>query len=145
MIIRNPAQEAAWSISYPLFYILAAVATGMLIRAHPLPLLGAASFTQDFWYAIPLERIWGRLPAILVTTLLFTAWHLPTRFLLAHGAEGRAGDFVSILMGTGISVAGAGLIIGWIWDRNRNLPFLIALHAGIDTLPILSSLLEIQV
>jgi len=92
-----------------------------------------------------LERIWGRLPAILVTTLLFTAWHLPTRFLLAHGAEGQAGNIVSILLGTGIPVAVVGLIISWMWDRNRNLPLLIALHTGIDTLPVLSSLLKIQV
>jgi membrane protease YdiL (CAAX protease family) len=92
-----------------------------------------------------LERIWGRLPAILVTTLLFTAWHLPTRFLLAHGAEGQAGNFASILMGTGIPVAVVGLIISWMWDRNRNLLLLIALHTGIDTLPVLSSLLKIQV
>lgn len=242
MIIRNPAREAAWSISYALFYVLAAVATGLLIRTRPLPLLGAANFTQDFWYVVPfkiglllvvpvaaflmngyrlsdllagwkakprpiiriflayilgvavnfgrvrgiggafhnfpgselvlriglalvlpflmaglpeefffrgvlqtrLERIWGRLPAILVNTLLFTAWHLPTRFLLAHGAEGQAGNFVSILMGTGIPVAGVGLIISWMWDRNRNLPLLIALHSGIDTLPVLSFLLKIQ-
>lgn len=243
MIIRNPAQEAAWSIGYALFYVLAAVATGLLIRSRPLPLLGAADFSQDFWYVIPfkiglllvvpvvaflmhgdrvsallpgwkasprpilriflayilgvavnfthvrgivgayhnfpgpelvlriglalvlpflmaglpeefffrgvlqtrLERIWGRLPAILVTTLLFTAWHLPTRFLLAHGAEGQAGNIVSILLGTGIPVAVVGLIISWMWDRNRNLPLLIALHTGIDTLPVLSSLLKIQV
>jgi membrane protease YdiL (CAAX protease family) len=243
MIIHNPTGEAVWSISYALFYVLAAVATGMLIRTHPLPLLGAADFTQDFWYAVVfkiglllvvplavfwragyrfsallpewrlsggsifrillaylvgvavnfsrvkgivnalpgfqdrelvlrigvalvlpffmagfpeefffrgvlqtrLERIWGRLPAVLATSFLFTAWHLPTRFLLAHGVEGQAGNFVSVLMGTGISVTVVGLILAWMWDRNRNLPWLIALHTGIDTLPVLSSLLKIHV
>jgi membrane protease YdiL (CAAX protease family) len=243
MIIHNRIREAAWSISYALFYVLAAVATGMLIRAHPLPLLGAADFTQDFWYAVVfkiglllivpltvfwragyrfsamlpewkvsggsifrvflaylagvavnfsrvrgivgalpgfqgrelvlrigvalvlpffmagfpeefffrgvlqtrLERIWGRLPGILTTTLLFAAWHLPTRFLLASGVEGQAGNFVSVLMGTGISVTVVGLILAWMWDRNRNLPWLIALHTGIDTLPVLSSLLKIKI
>ncbi len=55
MIIRNPAQEAAWSIGYALFYVLAAVATGLLIRSRPLPLLGAADFSQDFWYVIPFK------------------------------------------------------------------------------------------
>lgn len=242
MIIRNPTGEAAWSIGYALFYILAAVAAGLLIRARPLPLLGAADFTQDFWYAVVfkigllllvplavfwragyrfsvlvpewrasvgsifriflaylfgvavnfsrlhgivsalpsfqkgelalrigvalllpffmaglpeefffrgvlqtrLERMWGRLPAVLATSLLFTAWHLPTRFLLAHGAEGQAGNFVSVLIGTGIPVAVVGLILAWLWDRNRNLPWLIALHTGIDTLPVLSSLLKIH-
>ncbi len=243
MVIHNPAVEAAWSIGFAIFYILVSVATGLLIRAYPMPLLGAANFTQDFWYVfvfkiglllvIPmavylrngyrfrdllpectvskraifrislaylfgvavnfsrvkgivsafsafthrelilrigvalvlpflmaglpeeffyrgilqtrLERIWGRIAAILVASLFFTAWHLPTRFFLAHGAEGTAGDFFSVLMGTGVSVTVVALILAWLWDRNRNLPWLIALHTGIDTLPVLSSLLKIQV
>ncbi len=243
MTIHNPSGEAAWSIGYALFYILASVATGLLIRAWPLPLLGAADFTQDFWYAVVfkigllliipvaiffragyrltsllpewrttvrsisgiflayligvainfgrvrgianalpnfqdgdlvlrigvalvlpllmagfpeefffrgvlqtrLERIWGRLPAILTATILFTAWHLPTRFLLAHGVEGQAGNFMSVLIGTGIPVAVVALFLAWMWDRNRNLPWLVALHTGIDTLPVLSSLLKVHV
>ena len=90
-----------------------------------------------------LERVWGRLPAIIVAALLFTAWHLPSRYLLATGAEGKAGDLVSVLVGTGLPVFVVGLIFGWAWDRWRNLPALVFIHWGIDTLPSVASFLKI--
>jgi uncharacterized protein len=90
-----------------------------------------------------LEASWGRLIAIAVTLVLFVAWHLPTRYLLANGVEGQAGDFGSVLLGTGAPVAVVGLVLGLAWDRWRNLPALIALHAGIDTLPIVSSMMRV--
>jgi len=89
-----------------------------------------------------LEASWGRLPAILVSVALFVAWHLPTRFLLAHGVEGEAGNLGSVLLGTGVPVAIVGLVFAWAWDRHRNLPALIAIHGGIDTIPIVASMLQ---
>jgi uncharacterized protein len=90
-----------------------------------------------------LERAWGRPLAIAITAVLFTAWHLPTRYLLASGAEGTAGDLGSVLLGTGLPVLLVGLIFGWAWDRWRNLPALVFLHWGIDTLPSVASFLHI--
>lgn len=89
-----------------------------------------------------LEASWGRLSAIVVSVFLFTAWHIPTRFMLANSVEGQAGDLGSVLMGTGVPVAIVALIFAWAWDRWRNLPALIAIHAGVDTLPILCSMLK---
>jgi len=37
-----------------------------------------------------------------------------------------------------------GLIVGVLWDRYRRLLPLIALHWGIDTLPLISSILGIE-
>jgi membrane protease YdiL (CAAX protease family) len=91
-----------------------------------------------------LEKMTGRLPAICITAMLFTAWHLPSRFLLAKGVEGNAGDLGSVLIGTGIPVFVVGLIFGLLWDRYRSLLPLIAVHWGIDTLPSLYSLLGIH-
>ena len=88
-----------------------------------------------------LEAVWGRVPALLLTALLFTAWHLPTRYLLSHGVEGAAGDLASVLVGTGVPVFIVGLIFGWAWDRYRSLPHLIAVHWAIDILPNVSSFL----
>ena len=34
------------------------------------------------------------------------------------------------------------VILALAWDRWRNLPALIAIHSGIDTLPILTSMLQ---
>jgi membrane protease YdiL (CAAX protease family) len=152
-----------------LLIVAALFALGVLINASKLAPIGAAAFPPDekalrigvggvlvlFTAALPeeivyrwalqtrTERMWGRVPAILLAAVLFTAWHLPTRYLLASGAEGRAGDFVSVLLGTGLPVLGVGLVFGWAWDRWRNLPALVALHWGIDTLPSIASFLQL--
>ena len=91
-----------------------------------------------------LERLLGRLWAILITALLFTAWHLPTRFLLSRGVEGTAGNLGSVLLGTGVPVLIIGLLLGIVWDRYRNLPSLIAFHWGVDTLPTMLAMLGVD-
>ena len=79
------------------------------------------------------------------TAVLFTAWHLPPRYVNATGAEGTAGDLPSVLLGTGLPVLAVAFILGWAWDRWRNLPALVMLHWGVDTLPSVASLLQIPV
>lgn len=91
-----------------------------------------------------LELLLGRVTAVGITALLFTAWHLPSRFLLAQGIEGSAGDLGSVLIGTGVPVLIVGLIFGLLWDRNKNLLPLIAAHWGIDILPTMISLLGVD-
>lgn len=90
-----------------------------------------------------LEKRYGRWIAIAATALLFTAWHIPPRLALAHGVEGEAGDLASVLLGTGAPVLLVALVLGVAWDRWRNLPALVALHWGIDLLPIVASMLHI--
>jgi membrane protease YdiL (CAAX protease family) len=90
-----------------------------------------------------LERAWGRIAGILVTAVLFTAWHIPPRYFNAEGAEGTAGDLGSVLSGTGLPVLIVALILGWAWDRWRNLPALVAIHWGVDTLPSIASFLHL--
>ncbi|MFA6166399.1 MAG: type II CAAX endopeptidase family protein [Gemmatimonadaceae bacterium] len=241
ILVRNPSRELRVVLGFSVAYVLAAVLTGLAMRAWPHPLFGATYLTSDVTYvvlfkiglllvvpaiaiqragygigdltlgwrptqgavarlgvlmalgvlingsklpaisvaaaalapseaalriafgavlvfftaALPeeivyrwalqtrIERLWGRFPAILVAAVLFTAWHLPTRYLLASGAEGRAGDLASVLLGTGLPVLVVGLVFGWAWDRWRNLPALVALHWGIDTLPSIASFLQL--
>lgn len=90
-----------------------------------------------------LERAWGRVVAIVVTAVLFTAWHVPPRYFNAEGAEGTAGDLGSVLLGTGLPVLVVALVFGWAWDRWRNLPALIMIHWGVDTLPSVASFLQL--
>jgi len=244
LLIRQPVREATIALAYAVFFVLAAVMTGLLIRWRPLPLLGSASFTYDFWYSIVfkilllltiplvwyyrqgyklsdlapgwtwtprnavvlalaffaglslnllqgrwdlviggvpgftvgeravrlsagvimpfliagfpeefvyrgflqtrLEKVWGRFAAITVSVLLFTAWHIPTRYLLAHGVEGSAGDLSSVILGTGVPVLIVGSVFALLWDRYRNLPALIAAHWGVDVLPAMISFLGID-
>jgi membrane protease YdiL (CAAX protease family) len=111
-----------------------------------LPLLAAALPEEIVFRAVlqtRLEAVLGRLPAILAASLLFTAWHLPTRLLLASGVEGRAGDVLSVLLGTGLPVFLAGLVFGLAWDRWRSLPHLVLFHWAVDVLPAMSSFLGI--
>ena len=242
--IERPVKEAATASAFAVLYILVAVLTGLLIRWHPLPLLGSASFIYDFWYAIVfkilvlltipllwyhrqgyslsdlapdwrwsprnaivlvlaflagvslnllqgrfdlvlegaahftrgelglrlaaglilpfliagfpeefvyrgilqtrLEKVGGRPAAILISVVLFTAWHIPTRYLLAQGVEGSAGDLTSVVLGTGVPVAIVGLVFAVFWDRYRNLPALIAAHWGVDVLPGIIAFLGID-
>jgi membrane protease YdiL (CAAX protease family) len=239
--IRHGSREVLWGLGFALFYLVAAVSVGLLIRAHPAPIWGASRFNQDYWYVfilkiglllvVPLvllrwagygpedfllgwqedrrrffrlplayaagvvvnvghlpdiraalvsgapshalarvvlgivlplftaglpeeivfrgflqsrlEATIGRLGAIITTAVLFAAWHLPTRFLLSHGAEGQAGSWASVLMGTGVPVFAVALVFGVAWDRWRNLPTLVAIHWGVDTLPAVASFLGV--
>lgn len=107
-----------------------------------LPLLIAGLPEELFFRGMlqtRLEKLWNAPLAILVSSLLFTAWHLPSRFFLANGVEGQAGDLVSVLMGTGLPVFVISCFFSWNWTRYRNLPLLILVHWAIDTLPSLSS------
>ena len=235
-------QESNALLGYSVFYILLAVGIGKLIQVAPFPILGAADFIQDLWYAlvfklifllfipsylyfkvwnyskkdlvlglratptiwfkgillvlvgfglnaghIPgilaqaplvelaglkwgigivlplliaglpeelffrgmlqtrLEKRWNTAVAILVSGILFTAWHLPSRFFLASGVEGQAGDLSSVVLGTGVPVLLVSLYFGWHWARYRNLPVLICTHWAIDIFPSLSSFFGISI
>jgi len=112
-----------------------------------LPFL-IAGFPEEFVYRgvlqTRLEKVGGRAAAILISVLLFTAWHIPTRYLLAQGVEGSAGDLSSVLLGTGVPVFIVGLVFALLWDRYRSLPPLIAAHWGVDVLPASISFLGID-
>jgi len=107
-----------------------------------------AGFPEEFVYRgilqTRLEKVGGRLAAVVISVTLFTAWHLPTRFLLAQGVEGSAGDLASVVLGTGVPVAIVGLVFALLWDRYRNLPALIAAHWGVDVLPGITDFLRIE-
>ncbi len=91
-----------------------------------------------------LEKKWNRPAAILVSVFLFTAWHLPSRYLLSTGVEGQAGDFGGVLLHTGLPVFVIGLIFAMHWSRYRNIVVLILTHWAIDILPSVSSYFKIR-
>ena len=112
-----------------------------------VPLVGAALPEEIVFRGVlqtRLEATVGRVSAVLIASLLFTAWHLPTRYLLSTGVEGTAGDLVSVLLGTGLPVFIVGLLFGWAWDRWRSLPHLVLVHWAIDLLPSISSFLGVH-
>ncbi|HLO81182.1 MAG TPA: type II CAAX endopeptidase family protein [Chitinophagaceae bacterium] len=90
-----------------------------------------------------LEKKWNRLFAILLTSILFMAWHLPSRYLLSRGIEGQAGHFDQVLLQTGLPVFIISLIFGFHWSRYRNIVLLVLTHWAVDVLPSVSSFLKI--
>ena len=112
-----------------------------------LPFL-IAGFPEEFVYRgilqTRIERVGGRAAAIAISVFLFTAWHIPTRYLLAQGVEGSAGDLSSVILGTGVPVFIVGSVFALLWDRYRSLPPLIAAHWGVDVLPAIISFLGID-
>ncbi len=122
-------------------FIWARIAGGLLIA------LFNAGIPEEFffrgWLQTRIDQRFGRPLAILGTAILFTAWHIPSRYFLAFGAEGHAGSLGSVLLHTGLPVFIVALILGVLWDRYRRLLPLIALHWGVDTLPLISGMLGI--
>jgi len=118
------------------------VGVGLLV-----PLI-SAGLPEEFYFRgllqTRLEMVGGRVFAILTSVTLFTAWHLPSRYLLAKGTEGVAGNFWSVALNTGAPVFLVGLIFAPLYDRYRSLIPVIALHWGIDTLPHMASFFGIN-
>jgi membrane protease YdiL (CAAX protease family) len=129
-------------VHFPVWEASARIALGVT-----LPLLMAALPEEVVFRGIlhtRLEALWGRLPAVAATALLFTAWHIPTRYFVSTGVEGQAGDLLSVLQHTGAPVLLVGIVFSFFWDRYRNLWALILAHWAIDLLPSVCSMLQIQ-
>jgi membrane protease YdiL (CAAX protease family) len=111
-----------------------------------MPLLTAA-IPEEFFFRgylqTRLEKKWNRIAAMIVSTLLFTAWHLPSRYLLSKGVEGQAGDLVQVIIHTGIPVFIIGFIFALHWGRYRNILLLVITHWAVDILPAISSYFKI--
>jgi uncharacterized protein len=111
-----------------------------------MPLFTAA-IPEEFFFRgylqTRLEKKWNRPFAIVLSSLLFTAWHLPSRFLLSKGVEGQAGDWGQVILQTGLPVFIVGLIFAFHWSRYRNIILLVLTHWAIDILPALSSYFKI--
>lgn len=111
-----------------------------------MPLLTAALPEELFfrgYLQTRLEQKWNRLAAILVSTFLFTAWHLPSRYLLSTGIEGQVGNWSQVILHTGVPVFILGTLFALHWSRYRNILLLIITHWAIDILPSVSSYFKI--
>lgn len=112
-----------------------------------MPLLTAA-IPEEFFFRgylqTRLEKKWNRLAAMIVATLLFTAWHLPSRYLLSKGVEGQAGDLGQVMIHTGIPVFIIGFIFALHWSRYRNIVLLVITHWAVDILPAISSYFKVS-
>jgi membrane protease YdiL (CAAX protease family) len=131
-----------WTYGIRLNHVSLRIVIGLTI-----PLFCAAIPEEFFfrgWLQTRLEQRYGRLVAILGTAILFTAWHIPSRYFLAFGGEGRAGDLASVLNHAVRFVFVWGLVFGLLWDRYRRLLPLILLHWAVDAPPWIAAMLAIR-
>ncbi|MFB8274992.1 CPBP family intramembrane glutamic endopeptidase [Nocardia colli] len=78
------------------------------------------------WLQTRLEASYGRWPAIVLSALLYAAWHVTI-----HGGNGFGIDLATTL----VHLGGYGLFLGYLWSRYRN-PWLLFLVHGIINAPI---------
>ncbi len=124
---------------------------------------GTYSFNQLLW-GLPLAFLWlllevglveefffrslvqSRITAyvksetagIVIAGVLFGLAHAPGLFLRGGGANSALGSNPSLLLALGYSIvvlSAAGLFMGVVWSRTRNLLLVMLIHASIDLLP----------
>ena len=79
-----------------------------------------------FWLQTRLESRYGRWPAIVVSALLWAAWHVAIQ-----GGNGLPLDLASVVANQGVT----GLFLGYLWSRHRNPWALILAHGLVNAPP----------
>ncbi|MDR7276491.1 CPBP family intramembrane glutamic endopeptidase [Catenuloplanes atrovinosus] len=92
-----------------------------------------ASVLEEFFYRVTLqtriEALAGRWPAIVATSLLFAAMHLPSHL---------GGDHPWVAVAGIVAFQGFfGLFTGYLWSRYRRFWPLVAVHGAVNALPLL--------
>ena len=75
---------------------------------------------------------------IVIAALLFGLAHAPGLYLRGAGANSELGSDPSLLLSVGFSIvvlSAAGLFLGILWSRTRNLLLVMLIHAAVDLLP----------
>lgn len=119
------------------------IVSGKILIYLPLVvvlLFVTAGFTEElFFRGVLLTRLrgwWGAVPALIVSSLLFGAYHFPYVFLM-NGSHLRGHVWGSL--GECGYDAVAGLILGLVYLRSReNLLAAVVTHVLIDALPAMT-------
>ncbi|GAB7039634.1 hypothetical protein JCM9533A_34840 [Catenuloplanes niger JCM 9533] len=92
-----------------------------------------ASVLEEYFYRVTLqtrlEAVAGRRPAIVATSLLFAAMHVPSHL---------DGDHVWVSLAALVAFQGFfGLFTGYLWSRYRRFGALVVVHGAVNALPML--------
>lgn len=119
--LRQPAPDPA---DYPDLVTLTVIALITLVTA---------SILEELFYRVALqtrlEARLGRVPGLLVTSLLFAGMHLPTH----HPFNSPLPDLAAAIAFQGAM----GLFVGVLWTRFRSKTAIIAVHAATNALPLI--------
>ena len=89
------------------------------------------------------KRFNSEISGVLLSSLLFGLAHAPGLYFRGSGVNSLVGDSPSLLMAVGYSVVvlgTAGIFLGVIYSRTRNLSVVIIIHALGDLLPNFSEI-----
>ena len=84
------------------------------------------------WLQSRWEAILGRWPAIVLTSLLWAAWHVAIQ-----GTGDLPVDIASAFVNQGV----VGLFLGYLWSKYRTMWPIIGVHGAINAAPVLLPLL----
>ena len=80
------------------------------------------------WLQTRWERVLGRRPAIVLTSLVFAAWHVGIQ-----GTGHLPADLASAFVNQGV----AGLFLGYLWSRYRLMWPILVVHGAMNATPLI--------
>lgn len=80
------------------------------------------------WLQTRLERLLGSWPAIFLTSILWSIWHIAIQ-----GTGEWSTDLATVISNQGIT----GIFLGYLWSRYRNVWVLILIHGIMNAPPYL--------
>lgn len=106
---------------------------------------------EEFFFRSFLQTRFSKLlrsetGGILLAALIFGLAHMPGLLLRGAGSESPVGSSPSVLMAVGYSIvvlSAAGIFLGVIWSRTRNLLLVMIIHAAVDLLTNFDNLYKI--
>jgi membrane protease YdiL (CAAX protease family) len=76
--------------------------------------------------------------AVVVGALVFALVHAPGLYMRGHAGDiGHSQNLIQVIAYTVAVLSPAGLFLGFMWARTRNLLLVVILHALIDVLPFI--------
>jgi uncharacterized protein len=92
-----------------------------------------AFFEEVGWRAWMLPRLvgrWGARRAVFVAAVIWAFWHTPYALSGIHHLDGIPIAITAVIMP--VVIAGAGLIIGWLWLRTESIWMVALAHGALN-------------
>ena len=102
-----------------------------------------AGLCEEFLFRAVLQtRLVGVLKneagAVVIGALVFALVHVPGLYMRGHADDaGHSQNLIQVVAGAVAVLSPAGLFLGVMWSRTRNLLLVVILHALIDLLPFI--------
>lgn len=127
-VLRGDFSAAQLAVALPLSFVWLALEAGLV---------------EEFFFRVLLQsriKAWcgSSAGAVGLSALWFGLAHVPGLALRGGGEIEGLGAAPSLILTTAYAIATlslAGVFLGILWDRSRNVWLIVAVHAAIDLLP----------